>query len=209
MRELTPTVFALEKTAGANGYLVAGEDCSVLIDPGLASGARSSLAELAGARRLVPPVTDVVLTHYDPDHSGAAPAVQEALGVRVWLGREDVPILRGETEPPTRARRFLKLINPMHPPVALSEIVEPTEIIPGLSVLPAPGHTPGHVIVSWRGVVFVGDAAMMRRGRLVQLPAPLISDRDAALATTDLIASLRPRLVCPGHGRPDRLSLSD
>ncbi|WP_431279075.1 MBL fold metallo-hydrolase [Leifsonia poae] len=205
MRELTENVYALDKTAGAHGYLVAGSDRSVLIDPGLASGAKAVLAELAGAHSKIPRVTDVVLTHYDPDHSGAAPAIQDALGVTVWIGRADAAILRREVEPPTRARRMMKKVNPTAPPASLREIDGETSIIPGLSALPAPGHTPGHLILTWHGVVFVGDAVMVRGGRLRQLPGFLISDKDAALATTALIESLHPRLVCPGHGKPDRL----
>jgi glyoxylase-like metal-dependent hydrolase (beta-lactamase superfamily II) len=55
-------------------------------------------------------------------------------------------------------------------------------------------------------VVFAGDAVRISKGRLVQMPAFLISDKDEALATARLIESLRPRLVCPGHGAPDRLT---
>ena len=206
MRELTENVYALDKTAGANGYLVAGSGRSVLIDVGLASGAKAVLAELAGVHGRIPRVTDVVLTHYDPDHSGAAAALQDALGATVWIGREDAAILRGEVEPPTRARRLLKKITPMHPPAMLREIDVETSIVPGLSALPAPGHTPGHLILTWHGVVFCGDAVRVQDGRLVQFPSFLISDKDAALATTELITSLRPRLICPGHGKPDRLA---
>jgi glyoxylase-like metal-dependent hydrolase (beta-lactamase superfamily II) len=79
-------------------------------------------------------------------------------------------------------------------------------VAPGLLAIPAPGHTPGHLILSFRGVAFVGDAVLIRNGRLRQLPGPLISDKKDALATADLIASLHPRLVCPGHGSPDRLA---
>jgi glyoxylase-like metal-dependent hydrolase (beta-lactamase superfamily II) len=53
-------------------------------------------------------------------------------------------------------------------------------------------------------VVFAGDAVRTSKGRLVQMPGFLISDKEEALATTRLIESLRPRLVCPGHGAPDR-----
>ncbi|WP_431246257.1 MBL fold metallo-hydrolase [Leifsonia xyli] len=84
-----------------------------------------------------------------------------------------------------------------------------TEIVPGLVVIPAPGHTPGHHIVRWRGVAFIGDAGLVSKGRLVHLPGPLISDRAQADATLAAITALRPRLVLPGHGRPGRLDRPD
>jgi hydroxyacylglutathione hydrolase len=225
MHQLTENVFQLDKAAGANAYLVvgvsdvddgdggagdgdgagAGVARSVLIDTGLGFGAEAVRAEIESARDL-PPVTDIVLTHYDPDHAGAAAALQKTLGARVWIGRADAPILRQATKPPTRSRRMMGLFGKPRPPADLLEIGEESEIIPGLLAIPAPGHTPGHTIYTWRGVVFCGDAARLKDGRLMQFPSFLISDKVEAVESELLIASLRPRLVCPGHGKPGILS---
>jgi hydroxyacylglutathione hydrolase len=227
MHQLTENVFQLDKAAGANAYLVVGVSGvdngdggagdgdsagvgvgvarSVLIDTGLGFGAEAVRAEIESARDL-PPVTDIVLTHYDPDHAGAAAALQKTLGARVWIGRADAPILRQATKPPTRSRRMMGLFGKPRPPADLLEIGEESEIIPGLLAIPAPGHTPGHTIYTWRGVVFCGDAARLKDGRLMQFPSFLISDKVEAVESELLIASLRPRLVCPGHGKPGILS---
>jgi glyoxylase-like metal-dependent hydrolase (beta-lactamase superfamily II) len=207
MREVTPTIHRLQAARGGNAYLVEAEDRSVLIDTGLASSREAVVAELEAAR--VPRITDVVLTHYDPDHVGGAAAVQRATGARVWLGSADARILRGETPPPTRTRRaMLRLRWLGHPELPeLTELPDDAETVvaPGLVATPAPGHTPGHHLVSWRGAAFIGDAARVSHGRLVHFPGFLISDREQAEATLNAIADLRPRLVLPGHGRPDRL----
>jgi hydroxyacylglutathione hydrolase len=221
MHQLTENVYQLDKAAGANAYLVvgvsgagdsdgdgddgAGVARSVLIDTGLGFGAEAVRAEIEVARDL-PPVTDIVLTHYDPDHAGAAAALQKTLGARVWIGRADAPILRQKTPPPTRSRRMMNLFGRPRPPADLLEIGEESEIIPGLLAIPAPGHTPGHTIYTWRGVVFCGDAARLKDGRLMQFPSFLISDKAEAVESELLIASLRPRLVCPGHGKPGILA---
>ncbi|GAA4137423.1 MBL fold metallo-hydrolase [Leifsonia shinshuensis] len=180
----------------------------MLIDTGLRSGAAGVVAELAAAR--IPAVTDVVLTHYDPDHVGAAAAVQRATGARVWLGAADVRILRGEEPAPTRTRRAMFrsgwLGRPELPELtALPDDAE-TEVAPAVVAVPAPGHTPGHHVVRWRGVAFIGDAARVSGGRLVHFPGLLISDRAAADATISAITASAPRLVCPGHGAPARLA---
>lgn len=208
MREVIPSLYRVESARAGNAYLIEADDRSVLVDTGLPSGARAVVAELAAAR--IPPLTDIVLTHYDPDHVGAAAAVQRETGARVWLGVADVRILRGEAEPPTRVRRWMRnsgwLGRPAIPAlVELSDDAE-TEVVPGLVAVPAPGHTPGHHAFLWRGVAFIGDAASVSHGRLVHLPGFLISDRPAADATLAALAALRPRLVCPGHGAPARLA---
>jgi len=207
MRLLTDGVYRLQKATGANAYLVDTGDAAVVIDTGTPGGAAKLTAELREARGL-PPVTDIVLTHYDPDHAGSAAALQRETGARVWISRADAAVLRRETPPSTSFRRFLSHVYPKTAvPADLHELPDAaeTEILPGLVAIPAPGHTDGHVVVEWRGVIFAGDAVRVSKGRLVQMPRLLISDKAQALATTELIASRRPRLVCPGHGAPGRL----
>lgn len=210
MREVIPGVHRLASTRGGNAYLIEEGDRAVLVDTGLRSSADALVAELAAAR--IPTLTDVVLTHYDPDHVGGAAAVQRATGARVWLGAADVRILRGEEEPPTRMRRAMFRSGWL----GRAELPEFTtlpddaerEVAPVVVAVPAPGHTPGHHLVRWRGVVFSGDAARVSKGRLAHFPAFLISDRAAADATLAAIAASAPRLVCPGHGAPARLTLA-
>lgn len=207
MQLITDGVHRLQKATAGNAYLVDTGDASVVIDTGGAGGAAKLVAEIRDARGL-PPVTDIVLTHYDPDHAGSAAALQRETGARLWIGRADAGVLRGEAAPATRFRRILnRVYKSSEVPAGLHEIPETgeTEIVNGLVAIPAPGHTSGHVIVAWRGVVFAGDAVRVSNGRLAQMPWFLISDEAQAKATTELIASLRPRLVCPGHGQAGRI----
>lgn len=208
MREVIDTIHRLDAARAGNAYLVDAGDRSVLVDTGLASGAEKVVAELAAAR--IPPVTDIVLTHYDPDHIGAAAAVQRATGATVWLGGADGRILRGDALPPTRTRRAMLRVRWLGRPELprLTELPDDaeTEIVPGLVAVPGAGHTPGHHIVRWRGAAFIGDAARVSGGRLVHFPGFLISDRAQADATIHAIESWRPRLILPGHGAPDRLT---
>lgn len=208
MKLLIDGLYRIESARAGNAYLIEEDDRSVLVDTGLASGARALVAELAAAR--ISPVTDVVLTHYDPDHAGAAAAVQRATGARVWIGAPDARILRGEQQPPTSTRRAMQRLGWLgrtEVPAGLHELPghAETEIAPGVLAVPAPGHTPGHHLVRWRGVALIGDAARVSDGKLVHFPGFLISDRAAADATLAAITASRPRLVCPGHGSPDRL----
>src|SRR6478752_5102427 len=143
MRELIDSVHRLDGARGANAYLIEADDRSIVIDTGVPSGAKRLVAEFEAAR--IPAITDVVLTHYDPDHVGAAAAVQRATGATVWLGAMDARILRGEVAPPTRTRRMMRRFN--GPGRAdLPEVTElpddaEFEVAPGVVTIPAPGHT--------------------------------------------------------------------
>lgn len=208
MRDVIPGVHRLTSARGGNAYLIEEGDRAVLVDTGLPSSADAVVEELSAAR--IAKLTDIVLTHYDPDHVGGAAAVQRATGARVWLGGPDIRILRGETEAPTRMRRAMFRSGWL----GRAELPELTalpgdvgvEIAPAIVAEPAPGHTPGHHIVRWRGVAFIGDAARVSKGRLVHFPGFLISDRPAADATLSALSASTPRLVCPGHGAPARLT---
>lgn len=205
---LTDGVYRLRKATGANAYLIHTGDASVVVDTGTPGGADALVAEVREQHGLGS-VSDIVLTHYDPDHAGSAAALQRETGARVWIGARDADILRGRTAPPTRFRRFLaRMWRRSAVPENLRELPDAgeTEIVPGVRAIAAPGHTPGHVIVEYRGVVFAGDAVLVSKGRLRQMPGLLTSDKAQARATQTLIASLHPRLVCPGHGAPGRLT---
>lgn len=207
MRAVIDGIHRLDGARGANAYLIEAGDRSVVVDTGMASGAKRVVDEVRAAS--IPAVTDIVITHYDPDHIGSAAALQRETGATVWLGEADTRILRGELPAPTRTRRAMRrLSRPGHADLPeLRELADDgeTEIVPGLVAIPAPGHTPGHHIVRWRGVVLIGDAGRMSKGRLVHLPRLLVSDRGQADATLDAIVALRPRLVLPGHGAAGRL----
>lgn len=207
MREVIEGLYRVEAARAGNAYMFEDGNRSVLVDSGLASGAAKVVAELSGAR--IPRLTDVVLTHYDPDHVGAAAAVQRATGATVWLGAADARILRGEVPPPTRTRRAMMRVGWLGRAdlPRLTELPDDAEaeVVPGVVAVPAPGHTPGHHLVRWRGVAFIGDAARLSHGRLVHFPGFLISDRAQADATLTAIAASHPRLVLPGHGAPGRL----
>lgn len=210
MRAIAERCFQLEGSRGANGYVVSGDGRTAVIDPGLASGHDALLAELGRWRDRTGPVTDILLTHYDVDHSGVVARLQRSLGVPVWIGAPDAAILRGEVRPATRLRRLLFRLVPIAYPAAVRELAGPTEVFDGLAAVPTPGHTPGHLAFHWGPVLFSGDAVMVSRsGRLRQFIAPLISDKPQARASQALlearVASEHVEWVCAGHSPPRRL----
>lgn len=209
MRLIAENCFQLEKSTGANGYVVRGDGRTAIIDPGMTSGFDDLLRELREAESRIGPVTDILLTHYDFDHAQVAKLLQAELQVPVWISTADAAILRGEVAPPTLVRRFINRIAPSDYPDGVVEITGTLEIFPGLLAFPTPGHTPGHIAFRWRDVLFTGDAVTVtKEGDMKQFYRPIISDKAMARTTEKL---LRERIkaeeiewVCAGHNPPTR-----
>ncbi len=202
MQSVYPSVFRLSRGAGANAYVVLAGDASraALIDPGMPWDAGSVIGELR-RNGLLDKVTDILVTHADIDHVGAAPRVQEATGAAVWLGRADAEVMDGTRRASTAYRRLLGRWHPGPFTKGLSLLDGGEEPFPGVASLATPGHTPGHMAFTFGDVVFAGDAVLGTDHGFRQLPGFLTSDPTQALASERVIAGLGARWFCPGHGR--------
>ncbi|WP_434993961.1 MBL fold metallo-hydrolase [Arthrobacter sp. Ld5] len=213
MRLIAQDCHQLERQKGSHGFVVVGSGRAAVIDPGLTSGSDGVLAELRAGEATTGPITDIVLTHYDPDHAQAARRLQDALGASVWIGSADAGVLRGSIRPRTVLRRALRRIIRVELPDHVRELTGSGEIFPGLGYFPTPGHTPGHYAYQWRGVLFTGDAARVSAGGGIRdFYAPLDDDRPVAARTVRRLAEhIRDGSVdwvCSGHSPIARVTLS-
>jgi glyoxylase-like metal-dependent hydrolase (beta-lactamase superfamily II) len=205
----TPIVqaYAVRERDGVNlvDSLTAGEELAIL----------SALAEID--RR--PPgdvrVHEVLLTHGHDDHTGSAAALVARTGARVVAARDEAGVIAGErpAPEPRLADWEVPLYERVTPNVPVAPPVVPDRLVgPGdrlgwghdATIVPAPGHTPGHVAVWFEAerVLVAGDALASHEGR--PMVGAFNADPAAAAASARRLASLDAEIACFGHGEPLR-----
>jgi len=185
-------------TVGAfqeNCYLLVDTATSlaVLIDPG-AEGERVVDAVKAAGVTL----QAIWVTHAHLDHVGGIAEVKRHFDVPIHLHPDDLVLYR------VADRQAAAYGLPFEvPPLPDREFADGDTIELGslrFSVLHAPGHAPGHVVIHGHGVAFVGDCVFAGSIGRTDLP---MSDGRALARSLERIAGLPPATVLyPGHG-PD------
>jgi glyoxylase-like metal-dependent hydrolase (beta-lactamase superfamily II) len=202
-------------------YVLRREDGSwLVVDTGLGvADARQRWASVLAEHRLR--VARIVVTHFHPDHVGAAAplaeltrapvcqgAVDYAQCVRAW-GTERSPerlvsYMREHGLPPEQAEqlrvdgdRLVKLVQYVRDPEPLA----PGDDVDGWEILHLPGHADGHLALLRDGVLIAGDTLLATITPNVGLypearPDPL----GDYLESLSRIVELAPRIAYAGHG---------
>jgi glyoxylase-like metal-dependent hydrolase (beta-lactamase superfamily II) len=204
-----------------HAYLLPLVDGYMLVDTGLGLPDASErwAAELSELRA---PVSTIFLTHFHPDHLGAARDVRELTGARVVQGRLDAEQTRlvweNEAWSELLARWFHvngvpgevteeligqgKLVKPFIRPVPDPELVEAGDHLDGWELVAAPGHADGQLTLFKDGVLVAADHLLDPISPTVGLwpesrPDPLGDFLDSLRRTIELV----PRVAYGGHGK--------
>lgn len=199
---LPPSVHVLERNwLSSNNVLVIGPDDTVLIDSGYVTHAPQTLALV---RHLLHdrPLDRLLNTHLHSDHCGGNAALQAAYGCHTAIPAPDADKVARWDE----AALSFRATGQQCPRFGFDGVLAPGDalLLGGLrwQVLAAPGHDPHALLIfcADEGVLVSGDA-LWQDGFGVIFPE--LSGEpgfDEVGATLDLIDSLAPRVVIPGHG---------
>jgi glyoxylase-like metal-dependent hydrolase (beta-lactamase superfamily II) len=168
-----------------NAYLIDAGAGPVLVDagfPGDELRILGALAELA-----IPPsaLRAIVVTHADPDSAGSAAALREATGAPIHIHPHDARFVPFEAD------------DDLRPGGA-------APALPGVTVLGAPGHSSGQVVLRWNrhgGVLLAADAATHVDGLR---PPDTCEDDVAAARTFSRLHRLAVEVAVFSHGAPIR-----
>jgi hydroxyacylglutathione hydrolase len=189
-------VYVKTITVGAfqeNSYLVVDDrsNRAVIVDPGSEGERLVDAIEKSGAT-----LEAIWITHAHVDHVGAIAAVKQRWDVPIYLH----PLDRRLYEAAGRQAQVYGL--PFEePPAPDLEFADGQQIKVGdaeMTVLHAPGHAPGHVVIHGNGIALVGDCLFAGSIGRTDLP---FSNPPQMAASLEKISALDPEtVVYPGHG---------
>jgi Zn-dependent hydrolases, including glyoxylases len=183
-------------TVGAfqeNSYLVVDDRTrrAVIVDPG-SEGDR--LVEAIDKSAAI--LEAIWITHAHVDHVGAIASVKRRWDVPIYLHPLDRRLYDAAS---LQAQVYGVPFE--EPPPPDREFADGQQLRLGdaeLSVMHAPGHSPGHVVIHGRGIAFVGDCLFAGSIGRTDLP---FSNPPQLAASLQRISALAPEtLVYPGHG---------
>ena len=183
-------------TVGAfqeNCYLVVDSRSgkAVIVDPGGEGERLVEAVDKSGAT-----LEAVWITHAHVDHVGAIASIKQRWNVPVYLH----PLDRRLYEAAGRQAQVYG-VQFEEPPPPDREFSDGQQIKVGdveLSVMHAPGHSPGHVVIHGDGIALVGDCLFAGSIGRTDLP---FSDPPQLAASLEKISALPPEtVVYPGHG---------
>ena len=205
-----------------HAYLLPADDGWTLVDTGLGlPDARERWQEeLSG---IGGPVRRVVITHFHPDHIGAAADLAELTGAEVFEGEldyEQCKLVWANPGWPERITAWFRE-NGVPAPVAdeligtgsiyapfIHYVDNPTPLaeganVDGWAVLAFPGHADGQLCLHRDGVLIAADHVLRPISPAIGLypesrPDPL----GDYLASLERVIELDPRVALPGHGEP-------
>jgi len=205
-----------------HAYLLPGDEGWTLVDTGVgrpdaADVWRDELAQ-AGGR-----VATIFVTHFHPDHVGAAADLHELTGAPVYQGTLDYAQCELVWGNPAWSERLVDWFRLHGVPgdvtaelVGMSSLyrpfiryqrdpvlVEAGESVDGWELVAAPGHADGQLCLLKDGVLIAADHLLARITPTVGLwPASRADPLGDYLAALDRTIELAPSIALSGHGDP-------
>ena len=193
---------------GAQAYLFKSDEGTIVIDPGYTGSYRAVLRFMASIGLDASALDWVLLTHHHIDHAGTAFALCQATGARLALHEADAPYLRVGRP---RERMTIWGLADRLPAWLAGYVVScascdvrmlaDDETIAGLTVIHAPGHTPGSIAL-WseaESALFTGDILNNERGLRTPPWTVNHTHRQARIAP-ERLRGLRFERAFFGHG---------
>ncbi|WP_294856707.1 MBL fold metallo-hydrolase [uncultured Oscillibacter sp.] len=195
---------------------------TILVDCGWIGALPVVEPELKKIGLSVQALTELVLTHHDHDHMGAAAALRQANpNIKIYASPEEEPFISGR-EKPLRLRQAEEMQETLPPEMqefgrAFCELlrrVEPVEVngllrggewldwCGGCRVVATPGHTPGHIslFLEEDAIMITGDAMALENGLPVTANPQFALDREGAETSLETLLALKAEAYYCYHG---------
>jgi glyoxylase-like metal-dependent hydrolase (beta-lactamase superfamily II) len=198
-----------------NLCLLVAEGEATLIDAGLPGVSAPLLAYLAEIGLPPEAIKRIIVTHHHIDHVGGLPEIIALTGAEVWAHKKDAPLIDGSTPrpaiPPERLEARLAQVPAEAREAAIARMKHMADIPPvpvdlrlvggeelnllgGVEILHAPGHTAGHLVLYLpaESLLIAGDLMRYQEGVIRESPPDFALDAAEALASARRIAAHLP-----------------
>jgi glyoxylase-like metal-dependent hydrolase (beta-lactamase superfamily II) len=202
--EIKPSLVAVS-SAGSYLYAARVGQHVVLFDTGADPAGNPVDNALAGLHAGRGDVSDIFLTHAHGDHTAGASGLA---GAHVHLGQADVPFAEGRAPWDSLLLRVMSK-GMGAPSINVSSPLDAVQVVDLgggklVKAIPVPGHTPGSYVFLNDDVLFTGDTAIFKQGRLDRGPGLFDSNSEQVKASVTALkqqlAGAEIAAVCTGHG---------
>ena len=203
-----PEIIHINCRVGVAAYLVLGRE-PILVDAGMPWDSNRILGAIRQTGLDPWAVRHIILTHYHPDHVGAAAAIQRVTGARVASHAADAPYIEGRLASPASSPFVSRIVDRLlrAAPVRVDRELGEGDVVGTLRVYHVPGHTPGSICLyhAPSGGLIVGDAlrgGMPGAPGLAESPSRFASDSALARRSVRRLAGLGLAIstIYPAHG---------
>ena len=197
--KVTDNVYALDATKGNYAYVIIGKEI-VLVDTGRPGQGKGILKELESMKIKPQDIKHILLTHHDVDHIGNLALLEDETGARIWASKEDIPYIRGEKNR-EGIKKLVSIIMRVKKPKDITHYPGNQKIF-DIEVIPTPGHTPGHVCLLYKDILFAGDLIRTSNGQIGPMRSFMNWNTEISRDSIKKVSDLSFKWVCPAHGEP-------
>ena len=191
-----PNIYILRKNVrGANIYVIEEDEGITIVDCGFEGSDEGILDFIESLGSSPEDIRYIILTHAHPDHVGSLPELIDVSDATIFIHESDIPLLERFT---MLKRDDISNLKPLRGGEVL-------EILEGLEVIHAPGHTDGSIVLYNREKSFIitGDVLVTDKEGYVTFPKQeYTKDMDREIESVKNLAKLDFEALLPGHGPP-------
>ncbi len=197
--KVTDNVYLLDSTKGNYAYLIKSEN-NILIDTGLPGQGKGILKEIESMKIQPQDIKHILLTHHDIDHVGNVALLEKETNATIWASKEDIPYICGKKKR-HGLKKFLSFIMREKRPINIKPYPE-NHMIEDIEIIPTPGHTPGHVCLLYKDILFAGDLLRVSKGQLQPMKSFMNWNTSLVKESIQKISYLDFKWILPAHGEP-------
>jgi glyoxylase-like metal-dependent hydrolase (beta-lactamase superfamily II) len=219
--EIIPGLHSLGDKSGGyvRSFLIDDGNELTLIDTLLDKNGTLVLDELRQMGKQPADVKRIILTHAHQSHLGGLAALKKATGARVYSHDWEADIIAGKREvqvPPTTGLWPQKPLQIYYLQVAfvlglgkpnpcdVDQNLEDGDHVGPLTVMHAPGHTPGSLAFYWpeKKALVAGDIVVTWPEAALGWPPITLDNKQNRESVGKLCDMVQAEIVCVGHGQP-------